>query len=173
MQESEKISKKFAVQQVREMAYQFAEIYFTFVSELRNEFGDEQTKKIVTRVLFQRAKERAEEMICIAQKEKIERIPDNIGRVSNVPYLGWDASLGCNHCPYGMIWNKKIHNNSWFQSYARLYCDVTDTTIAEIFTGAYSHRLYENVVLGDNNCERTYYISESIKRGKYTYDNVK
>ena len=169
MQKSEKITKVFAVQQVREMAYQFADMYFSFISELRDEFGDEQTKGIATRVLFQRARERAEEMIRVAEKENIERVPDNIGRVSNVPYLGWDASLGCNHCPYAVAWKKRIKENQWFESYASLYCDVTDTTIAEVFTGKYSHRINENVVLGGKSCERTYYISESVKHGEYTY----
>lgn len=169
MSQVEQVDRDFAVDQVRNMAYQFADLYFEFVKELRNEFGEEKALQVVTNVLFKRAKERADKMIQVALQEGIEREPENIGRVSNVPYLGWVPSLGKDHCPYGAAWNKRIIDNPWFQKFACLYCDVTDTTIAEVFTGRYSHKIYENVLLGNENCERTYFLSELVKQGKYTY----
>ena len=165
----QKIPKEFAVSQVREMAYQFADMYFTFVSELVKRYGDEEAIKTVTEVLFQRAKERATDMIQKANEEGIERIPDNIGAVSDVAYLGWVPQLGCDHCPYAAAWKKRIIDNPWFEKYAVLYCDVTDTTVAEVFTGKYSHRITKNAVLGDESCERIYYICSDTENGKYTY----
>lgn len=165
----EQISRQFAVEEVRKMAYQFADLYFAFVAELRGRLGDEETRRIAEQVLFTRAKERAEAMIARAEKEGLPRVPENITKTSDVPYLGWDKSLGCEHCPYGAAWNKRIAAHPWFRPYARLYCDVTDTTIAEIFTGSYSHKLIKNVVLGDADCERVYFPSEAVGRGVTTY----
>ena len=59
----ETISKEYAVQQVRQMAFSFAELYYTFVKDLRDEFGDEEATRIAQKVLFDRAFERAEDMI--------------------------------------------------------------------------------------------------------------
>ena len=166
---SEMISRQRAIDEVRMMAYQFADLYFAFVDELRNEFGEETALKITQRVLYRRACERAEKMIERAAELNLERTPDNIKKTSDVPYLGWDLSLGVDHCPYGTAWNRHIAEHEWFRPFARLYCDVTDTTIAEVFTGNCSHELYENVVLGDQNCLRTYFPDPEVAQGKRTY----
>jgi len=163
------ISRQQAVDEVRMMAFSFAELYFAFVQDLRKEFGEEHALKIARRVLFNRAKERAEAMILRAEKEGLERIPENIHATSDVAYLGWDLCLGRDHCPYGTAWNRRIEEHPWFRKFAALYCDVTDTTIAEVFTGNCSHRLYENVVLGDAHCLRRYYPDEKVQMGVYTY----
>lgn len=169
MKNEEQISREFAVSEVRNMAFQFSDLYFTFVSELRERLGEEEAITIATRVLFRRAAERAFDMVRRAEAEGVARIPENINRMTDVPFLGWDASFGRDLCPYGAAWNRRIAENPWFQRFARLYCDVTDTTIAEIFTGCYSHRLYHNVVLGDDACEREYFLSDSVREGKWTY----
>lgn len=165
----EMISRRQAVDEVRMMAVSFAELYFAFVRDLRDEFGEEHALKIARRVLYNRAKERAEAMIRRAEREGIERVPENIRDTSDVPYLGWDLCLGRDHCPYGMAWNRRIGEHLWFRKFAALYCDVTDTTIAEVFTGNCSHRLYENVVLGDERCLRRYYPDEKVAAGVHTY----
>ncbi len=41
MNNEEQISRKFAVDEVRNMAFQFSDLYFTFVSELRERLGEE------------------------------------------------------------------------------------------------------------------------------------
>ena len=166
----EQIEKSSAVEEVGKMAYQFADLYFAFVAELRERLGEEAALRMAQEVLYRRAKERAEEMIERAEKEGVPRIPDSITKVSDVPYLGWDKSRGCDHCPYGTAWNRRIAEYPWFRPFARLYCDVTDTTIGEVFTGSYSHKLLKNVVLGDESCERVYFPSEDVKQGKYTYE---
>jgi len=165
----EMILRSCAVDEVRMMAVQFADLYFAFVDELRESFGEEQALKIAQRVLYRRACERAEKMIERAAELNLPRTPENIRNTSDVPYLGWDKSLGADHCPYGMVWNRHIAENEWFRKFARMYCDVTDTTIAEVFTGNCSHELYKNVVLGDEDCLRRYYPDDEVAAGKRTY----
>ena len=172
METEEQINRKFAVSEVRNMAFQFSDLYFTFVSELREQLGEKRTIEIVTRVVFRRAAERAFDMIRRAEANGIARVPDNIIKMTDVPFLGWDDSFGRDMCPYGAAWNRRIAENPWFQRFACLYCDVTDTTIAEVFTGCYSHKIYHNVLLGDNTCEREYYLSENIKNGEFTYGSL-
>ena len=168
--ESNTVSRQQAVGEVRNMAFQFADMYYAFVKVLRDRYGDEEALDIARRVLFMRAKERAEKMIVKAGEEGVERTPENIHDMSDVSYLGWDPSFGVDTCPYGAAWNRRIKDDPEFRKFACFYCDVTDTTIAEVFTGECSHRLYKNVVLGDDSCERTYFPSEEVKNGVITYD---
>ncbi len=168
--ESNTVSRQQAVGEVRNMAFQFADMYYAFVKVLRDRYGEEEALDIARRVLFMRAKERAEKMIVKAGEEGVERTPENIHDMSDVSYLGWDPSFGVDTCPYGAAWNRRIKDDPEFRKFACLYCDVTDTTIAEVFTGDCSHRLYKNVVLGDDSCERTYFPSEEVKNGVITYD---
>ena len=170
MEEKETVSRKQAVEEVRNMAFQFADMYFAFVKVIREKFGEEEAADIAQRVLYMRASERAEKMIRKAEEEGAERTPENINRLSDVSYLGWDSSYGIETCPYGAQWNRRIAEEPWFRKFAALYCDVTDTTIAEVFTADSSHRLYKNVVLGDDSCERTYFPSDEVRRGNRTYD---
>lgn len=170
MGEKDTVSREQAVGEVRNMAFQFADLYYAFVKILRERYGDEEAFDIAQRVLFMRASERAQKMIIKAEKEGVSRTPENINRMSDVSYLGWDPSFGIETCPYGAAWNRRIKDDPGFRRFAALYCDVTDTTIAEVFTGDCSHRLFRNVVLGDDSCERTYYPSEEVKAGVITYD---
>lgn len=165
----ETISRERAVAEVRGMAEQFAELYFAFVRALRDELGEARAMEVVQRALYRRASERAEKMAARAEAEGFARTPENIPRASDVPYLGWDASLGRDHCPYGKVWIARIAEFPWFRPFARLYCDATDTTIAEAFTENCSHELYENVVLGDERCARRYFPDAEVARGKRTY----
>lgn len=170
MKEKETVSREQAVGEVRNMAFQFADLYYAFVKIIREKYGDDAAMDIAQRALFMRARERAEKMIVRAQEEGVERIPENINRMSDVSYLGWDPSFGIETCPYGAAWNRRIKDDPEFRKFASLYCDVTDTTIAEIFTGNCSHRLHRNVVLGDDSCERTYFPSEEVEKGEITFD---
>ena len=163
------IPRQRAVDEVRMMAVQFADLYFAFLDEMRNEYGEETAMKLARRVVYKRAEERAEKMIARAEELGLARTPENITKTSDVPYLGWDKSFGVDHCPYGMAWNRHIAGNEWFRKFARMYCDVTDTTIAEVFTGNCSHELYKNVVLGDEDCLRRYYPDDEVAAGKRTY----
>jgi len=165
----ETVSREQAVGEVRNMAFQFADLYYAFVKVLRETYGDEAAMDIARRALYMRASERAEKMVRKAEEGNIPRVPDNIHDLSDVSYLGWDPSFGRDSCPYGAAWNIRIGEDPGFRPFASLYCDVTDTTIAEKFTGSYSHKLYKNVVLGDDSCERTYFPSEDVSSGRMTY----
>ncbi len=172
MTNEETISKEYAVQQVRQMAFSFAELYYTFVKDLRDRFGEEEAIPMVQKVLFDRAAERAMDMIRRAEEQGVERVPGSIGKMTDVPFLGWDKELGRFHCPYGEAWIHRIEAEPWFEKFANLYCDVTDTTIAEVFTAAYSHKLFKNVVNGEDSCEREYFLSDDVKNGRYTYGEL-
>ena len=67
--ESNTVSRQKAVGEVRNMAFQFADMYYAFVKVLRDRYGDEEALDIARRVLFMRAKERAEKMIVKAGEE--------------------------------------------------------------------------------------------------------
>lgn len=170
MEENRTVSVERAVGEVRNMAFQFADLYYAFVKVLRERYGEEEAFDIARRVLYMRASERAQKMIVKAEEQGVPRTPENINAMSDVSYLGWDPSFGIETCPYGAAWNRRIKEDPGFRRFAALYCDVTDTTIAEVFTGDCSHRLYRNVVLGDDSCERTYFHSNEVKNGINTYD---
>lgn len=172
MNNEQEISRSYAVSEVRNMAFQFSDLYFTFAAQLRDHLGEEEALKIAQEVLFRRAAERALDMVRRAEEQGVARVPENISKMTDVPFLGWDASFGRETCPYGAAWNRRIAENPWFQRFACLYCDVTDTTIAEIFTGNCSHKLYRNVLTGDDSCEREYFPSEAVERGEYTYGDL-
>ncbi len=169
MENSNTVPRERAVSEVRNMAFQFADLYYAFVRVLRDRYGDEEARDITQRVLYMRAAERAEKMRERAEEMGVPRTPENIHDMSDVSYLGWDSSFGRDSCPYGAAWNRRIGSDPSFRDFARLYCDVTDTTIAELFTGDHSHELYSNVVLGDDSCERTYFPSDKVKAGEITY----
>ncbi|OYO87102.1 hypothetical protein B7359_18055 [Clostridioides difficile] len=75
------------------------------------------------------------------------------------------------HCPYGASWLLRFEENPWFKKFASLYCDVTDTTVAEVFTGDTSHKITKNILWGDKSCERIYFHDDKVSEGKYTYGN--
>ena len=81
--ESNTVSRQQAVGEVRNMAFQFADMYYAFVKVLRDRYGDEEALDIARRVLFMRAKERAEKMIVKAGEEGVER--------TDIEYLGWET----------------------------------------------------------------------------------
>ena len=168
----EKISTGKAIAEVRTMAYQFADLYFAFVEEIYLRYGEETALAMATAVLFKRARERAEAMIAKAEAEGIARIPENIVIVTDVPYLGWVPDYGTDHCPYAAAWKKRLVEHPWFLKFARLYCDVTDTTIAEVFTGRYSHQNTSNVINGAASCERDYFFSTAVVAGRYSYGSA-
>ena len=72
------IDREKAVAEVREMAFQFADLYFTFVSELRERFGEDKALEIAQQVLFRRAAERARGMVKRAEEQNVPHIPENI-----------------------------------------------------------------------------------------------
>lgn len=165
----EMIEKERAVGEVRLACRQFAELYYFFVRTLREEFGDEEAKRLCTKALFERAHERGMQMRGEADEKGVKGTPENINSFKDIAYLGWVKSMGRNHCPYGEAWIERIEQEAWFREFASLYCDVNDTTVGEVFLQDHSHRLLKNVVNGDETCLREYYPDEKIASGEYTY----
>lgn len=165
----ETIDKKEAVEAVRVASRHFSDLYFYFAKVLKEELGEEKAKELIQKVLFERSIERTERMKEKAQILGKERVPENIYCLTDVPFLGWVKELGVNHCPYGASWLPRFKENPWFREFASFYCDVTDTSVAELFTDSHSHKLTKNVVLGDEACERVYYKDEKVAAGEYTY----
>ncbi len=163
------IDRQEAIEAVRVSSMHFADLYFYFAKELVESLGTEKAKEIVRKVLFDRSIERAERMKKKAEATGKERVPENIYCLTDVPFLGWVKELGRDHCPYGAAWVKRYEEYPWFREFAAFYCDVTDTSVAELFTGSYSHKLTKNVVLGDESCERIYFRDEKVAEGEYTY----
>ena len=81
----EMIEKQRAVDEVRMMAVQFADLYFAFVCELRDTFGEEEALRLTHRVLYKRAAERAEQMIERAEELGLARTPENITSATEKP----------------------------------------------------------------------------------------
>ena len=65
--ESNTVSRQQAVGEVRNMAFQFADMYYAFVKVLRDRYGDEEALDIARRVLFMRASKghRRTSMTCL------------------------------------------------------------------------------------------------------------
>ena len=93
MDEREMVSRAEAVSQIRSMATQFADLYFCFVQEIRVALGDEAAREMVRRVLFQRARERAQAMVERADAQGVARTPENMPQVSDIAY-GLGARAG-------------------------------------------------------------------------------
>ncbi len=165
----EQIDKEYAIEQVRLASRHFGDLYFYFAKVLVEEFGNEKTGEILKKVLFEKAIERTESMKERAKKEDLDLVSDNIFKLTDVPFLGWVPELKESHCPYGVSWISRFEKNPWFKEFASLYCDVTDTTISEGFTGDTSHKITKNVLWGDKSCERIYFSKDELLRGEYTY----
>ena len=141
------VKKEQMVDEIRKAARQFAMLYFHFCKTLYELLGMEKTKEIVRQTVFDLAVDRSEQLREKAQSQgkgtdTVEEFMD----VIDLPLCGWIPQWGA---PY--------------------YCDVIDTTTIENFTHSLSHQITQNVILEGESCERVYFESEDVKKGKYTY----
>jgi hypothetical protein len=164
------IDKEYAVNEVRKAARQFALLYFHFSKVLYEQFGLEQAKEIIQRVIFEQAVDRSDQMKekALAQGLPTETVED-FRKVIDLPFLGWVPEWGKDHCPYAEVWREYITKYPWFSELATFYCDVIDTTTIENFSGHLSHRITQNVILQGDSCKREYFESDNVKKGEYTY----
>ena len=123
------------VDQIRKAARQFAMQYFHFCKTLYESFGHDKAKELIQRTVFELAKDRAEQMRKKAQSEgKGTDTVDDFMAVIDLPFDGWIAEWGENHCPYAEAWRGYFDEYPWFKEFAPFYCDVIDTTTIETFT---------------------------------------
>ena len=162
------ISRKEAVTEVRKACKQFAMLYFNFVNTLVKRYGICDAKEIVQNTVFELALERSNAMRDKAQELGLDCTVETMNKVTDIPFLGWDETMGKDHCPYAEQWNKYYDNYPWFKEFALLYCDVIDTTNYENFTRSVTQKITKNVLDGDNVCERVFIKKEDLNEGKYT-----
>lgn len=159
--------------EVRKACRQFAMLYFHFAKVLVETLGEKKAEKIIQQAIFELSIDRSEQLKNKAKALGLPLTMETFQKISDLPKIGWDKSLGRNHCPYAVEWRQHFHDYPWFRRIAPLYCDVIDTTNAEVFTGCMSHKITENVLKGGETCRRRYFLSENVKQGGYTYGKRK
>lgn len=125
----EMISKTEAASQVRQMGRMMAMLFYHMSRQVTGAVGSEQAKKIIGQAVWALGKERGE-----AQKTKVlaagfEHIPQNYGKLPDLPALGWDVVKAENaendthvkitYCPFAEVWQEKD-----FAEFGRLYCYI-------------------------------------------------
>lgn len=156
--EAQKIELDVAVSEVRKACMHFADLYFHFSKVLVEELGEEKAEKVIERAVRNRAIERGERLKKIALEKGLPLTLETWANISDIPFLGWDKSLGKFHCPYAEGWLARYEENPWFPKIAKLYCDVNDPQVIETFTdGNLTQRITRNVLCGDDICEREYF----------------
>jgi len=155
--DTKKIDFDAAVCEVRKACIQFADLYFHFSKVLVEEFGQEKAEKLIEKVVRNRAVERGERLRKVANEKGLPLTLETWSKITDIPFLGWDKSLGKFHCPYAEGWLGRYEGNPWFPRIAKLYCDVNDVQVIETFTGNLSQRITKNVLCGDDTCEREYF----------------
>lgn len=104
--------------------------------------------------MFELALERSNAMRNKVQELGLNCTVETMNNDTDIPFLGWDETLGKDHCPYAEQWNKYYTDYPCFKEFALLYCDVIDTTNYENFTRTFTQNITKNVLGGDNVCER-------------------
>lgn len=157
--EIKRIDLDVAISEVRKACIHFADLYFHFSKVLVEELGLGKAKELIERAVRNRAIERGERLKSIAIKRGLPLTLESWSKVNDIPFLGWDKSLGKFHCPYAEGWLKRYEENPWFPEIAKLYCDVNDSQVLETFTdGRMTQRITENVLCGDDTCQREYLL---------------
>lgn len=170
MSETKTIEYEIAVNEVRKACRQFAMLYFHFAKTLKEEVGQEKAKELVQKAIFELSLDRTDQLRENAEERGLDFSQESFRKVSDLPRLGWDKTLGRNHCPYAETWVKYYEKHPWFKELAPFYCDIIDTTNIENFTGKLSHRITRNVLKGDETCDRIYFPSKEVEKGEFTYD---
>jgi hypothetical protein len=170
MSETKLIEYDQAVTEVRKACRQFAMLYFNFCKVLVEELGYEKAKPLIQKTIFALSLDRTNQLRETAQTQGTGFTCESFNAVSDLARIGWVKELGRDHCPYAQTWVKYYEEYPWFRELAPFYCDIIDTTNIENFTRSLSHKLTQNVLLGDETCEREYFPSEAVAKGKFTYD---
>lgn len=158
---------------IRKACRQFAMLYFHFSKVLVEELGIEKAKPLIQKAIFELAIDRSDQLRQKAEGQGLALTMENFMKITDLPMTGWVKELGKDHCPYAETWVGYFDDYPWFKELAPLYCDVIDTTNAENFTGHMSHKITENVLTGGDSCKRTYFPSELVSKGVYSYGEKK
>lgn len=151
------IPAKEAVSEIRQACFHFADLYFHFSKVLIDEFGREKGKALIERAVRNRAIERGQRLRTQAMAQNLPLTTETWAKITDIPFRGWDESLGRMFCPYAVAWIPRFEESPWFKEIAELYCTVNDPQVTEAFTGNMSQRITKNVLRGDETCERRYF----------------
>lgn len=153
----ELIPKEEAAGQVRQMGRMMAALYYHLSREVADAVGTEKAKEIISKAIWALGKERGEQ-----QKEKVlaagyEHIPQNYGKLPDLPSLGWDTEkpelaendthVRITYCPFAEVWQEKD-----FAELGRLYCYI-DQAKYQGFHPDSNMVTLKNVLEGDGYCE--------------------
>lgn len=165
------VERKLMVDQVRKAARQFAMQYFHFCKTLYERYGHDVAKDIVRQTVYELAVDRSNQIRekSLAKGKKADSVADFMSDI-DLPFEGWIKEWGEDHCPYAEVWRTYIPEYPWFAEFAPFYCDIIDTTTIENYSKCLSHKITQNVILEGTSCEREYFESEDVKKGKYTYE---
>jgi hypothetical protein len=165
-------AEQYTVGEVRKAARHFAMLYFNFCKTLVETLGEEQAFSLVQKAIFDLSLDRTDRMREKALAKGLELTQANFAAVNDLPTIAWrkwEPSSGEVRCPYAEAWLKYYKQYPWFKRFAPLYCDVIDTTNIENFSRTTSHRITKNLLWGDEDCDREFFESETVKAGKFTY----
>ncbi|CUH95965.1 hypothetical protein P22_2053 [Propionispora sp. 2/2-37] len=153
----ELITKQEAAAQVRQMGRMMAALYYHLSREMADTVGKEKAKEIIGKAIWALGKERGEQ-----QKGKVlaagyEHIPQNYGKLPDLPSLGWDMEkaeqaendthVKITYCPFAEVWQEKD-----FAELGRLYCYIDQAKYQEFHPDSNMVTL-KNVLDGDAYCE--------------------
>lgn len=168
--EKKQIDYSEAVAEVRSECRQYAMLYFHFCKTLVEALGLEKAKEIITKSVYSLAVDRTNGLRKKAAERGLPLTAESFNAVNDLPVMGWVKELGRDHCPYAACWVQYFDEYPWFRELSVLYCNVIDTTNIENYTRSLSHKLTQNVLQGDETCDRVYFESGQVKSGKFTYD---
>lgn len=154
------IPAEAAIDEVRKACFHFADLYFHFAAALVAELGASRAGEIIGKVLKARAEERGERLRARACELGLAPEVEEFEKVTDIPFLGWDNGRGREACPYAAAWLPRMAAHPWFGSFARMYCDINDTTVIEAFTRTSSQSITKSVLAGDESCERIFFPKE-------------
>lgn len=154
---TELIPKAKAVNEIRQACFHFADLYFHFSKVLIEELGEERGRILIEKAIRNRAVERGMKLRSEATARQLPATMENWAKVTDIPFSGWDKSLGHRDCPYAAAWLDRFEYEPWFPEIAQLYCSINDPQVTESFTGTLSQRITKNVLNGDEICDREYF----------------
>lgn len=151
------MSRKEAAAQVRQMGRMMAALYYHMSREVVAAVGKEQARGIISKAIWALGQERGEQ-----QKDRVlaagyEHLPQNYGKLPDLPSLGWDTEkaaeaendthIRITYCPFAEVWQEKN-----FAELGRLYCYI-DQAKYQGFHPDSDMVTLKNVLAGDGYCE--------------------
>ncbi|NLW22934.1 MAG: L-2-amino-thiazoline-4-carboxylic acid hydrolase [Tissierellia bacterium] len=155
MNNKEMIPKERAVQDVRIVAERLAMLYYHFVNNLIEEFGEEKTEEIVKKVIYQyglHCGTNVREKVLSLNKETTL---ENYALGQDLPSVGWEKreldtqnpeAREITYCPFADTW-KKLN----FEKWGRLYCYV-DQAKYEGYNSSFKCYHDKNTLDGEDSC---------------------